>query len=637
MANKILLVLLGLFFLTSASSALTKTGNKVNIDSLVNKANAVILSENTKFVIENDNTGDQYYNCSIMIKNKSAEHYCHFITSQTEFWDVDDINAVIKDTSGKIIKELDDSDIKTAKISPSYSYYSKEIYLYFDLKYNVYPYTLEYRYHVKYKTLLFWPNWEPQFNDPCLSAKLDLVLKYPIKFKYYKVGEIQEPKKSVIDGNTTYTWELHNLIGRVKEDFMPPENNLQTALIFSPESFSLRGYEGTLKSWESFGKWYNDLTKGRYELPPKAFNEIRILTLKAKSTKDKIRILYNYLKAKNHYVAIELGMSGWQPQNASEVYVNHYGDCKDLSTFMVAMLRSRGIKAYPALVLTRDEGIVIEKFPNPSFNHCIVFVPLKKDSLWIECTAKFMNLGDTPSEIQGINVLVVTENGGKLVHTPIKSASENTWISNSKGKYILSGNLEFKTDLQLFGNQKAYFKSSLSYNNKEDDQVFLKKYFGVYNPNLKINSAAYYDSKTTKDCFDLTLDGIYKNITPGWRKIILINPNLFNRKDAGSLPDESVSERKFPVYYDYPYIDYDTVEIEMPSKIKLLAKPKNVILQESFGNFSARYNFKNGKIYYTRKFVINEREIPLKDYKEYRSFMQQVIKADQSEFVFKKF
>ena len=65
MANKILLVLLGLFFLTSASSALTKTGNKVNIDSLVNKANAVILSENTKFVIENDNTGDQYYHCSI--------------------------------------------------------------------------------------------------------------------------------------------------------------------------------------------------------------------------------------------------------------------------------------------------------------------------------------------------------------------------------------------------------------------------------------------------------------------------------------------------------------------------------------------------------------------------------------------
>ena len=155
MAKKILSILFEVFFLTNALSALTQAENKVNIDSLVNKANAVILSENTKFIIENDNTGDQYYDCSIMIKNKSAEHYCHFSKTQTEFWEVDDISAVIKDTSGNVIKELDDSDIKTAKVSASYSYYSKEIYLYFNLTYNVYPYILEYRYHVKYKTLFF--------------------------------------------------------------------------------------------------------------------------------------------------------------------------------------------------------------------------------------------------------------------------------------------------------------------------------------------------------------------------------------------------------------------------------------------------------------------------------------------------
>lgn len=85
--------------------------------------------------------------------------------------------------------------------------------------------------------------------------------------------------------------------------------------------------------------------------------------------REKIQRLYSFLQNHTRYVAIELGLSNWQPQSAQSVFDNHYGDCKDLTTLMVAMLREVGVKAYPASILTRDHGLLIKEFPANQFNH----------------------------------------------------------------------------------------------------------------------------------------------------------------------------------------------------------------------------------------------------------------------------
>ena len=613
-----------------------QTGN-YTFDSLLGKANAVVLEETTKFVIKSENSAEQFYSCRILIKNKSAEKYGRFSTTQTEFWNVEDIKAVIKDTLGNTIKELEKSDIKTALLKPGYSYYSDKMYVYFDINYNIYPYVLEYSYKVDYKTLFFWPDWEPQFSVPCLSASLTLILDYPIKFNYKTIGNLGEPEKRINDGVTEYYWEIQNLPARIEENYAPPENKIQTAVLFSPDTFSLRDYKGSFKNWESLGIWYNNLTKGRYTLSETALKEVQNLVANVRTKKEKIKLLYNYLQEKNHYVAINLGIAGWQPQSAQEVFTNRYGDCKDLSTFMVSILKVAGINSYPALALTRDEGQVFKDFPSNQFNHCIVFVPLDGDSLWIECTARFMDLGDTPADIQGINVLVVNENGGNIVTTTIRKSAENLWVSKSKANLTVTGQLSFNIDLSLYGNQKNYFKSAFGYYSNDDDMALLKNNFGRHFNSINIDSFDVKDSHTTDGCFDISLDGTYSSVTPGAGKFVLLNPNLFNRKNPDTYPKENPEERKFPIYYDYPYIDIDSVEIKIPAGYNLLAKPENINLETKFGKYSSEYDFKDGKIYYYRKFEIVEREIPLIDYKDYRNFIRQVIKSDQSQFVFKRF
>lgn len=123
-----------------------------------------------------------------------------------------------------------------------------------------------------------------------------------------------------------------------------------------------------------------------------------------------------------------MGLAGWQPQFADQVFKNRYGDCKDLSTYMVSMLNVVNIKSYPALALTRNKGVVDSEQPSNQFNHCIVCVPLDNDTLWLECTSTYNDLGDVPSTIEDINALVIGDQKGRLVRTPQKSLIKIKWF-----------------------------------------------------------------------------------------------------------------------------------------------------------------------------------------------------------------
>lgn len=59
---------------------------------------------------------------------------------------------------------------------------------------------------------------------------------------------------------------------------------------------------------------------------------------------------------------------------ARDVLVNKIGDCKDVSTLGIAMLREVGITAHYVLVNSGDEERRGNIPPSIDFNHCIVAV-----------------------------------------------------------------------------------------------------------------------------------------------------------------------------------------------------------------------------------------------------------------------
>jgi hypothetical protein len=608
--------------------------NNPDIDSLVRASDAVILEEHINFSIMDQDNAEYSYKERMLIKNSKADDYCRIILTETEFVKLDDIQATLYDTSGNIIKTLDKNDIKSVEIKPGYKYYSEEKYKWFTLSTNQYPFILEYRFKLKINSLFFWPNWYPQSSIPNLSGSYSLDINKDIKFRYLEKGSDIKLNQDSSGNRLKYVWNVKNLPAKTNEDNMPPEDKVQTAVYFSPDSFSLRDYTGKFNSWTAVGNWYKNLSDGRYQLPSKGITELRSLLLNVTDPREKIEKIYQYLQKNNRYVSIELGIAGWQPQSASDVYKNHYGDCKDLTTLMVSMLTEAGIKSYPALALTRDEGVVNSNFPSNQFNHCIAFVPLRNDTLWIECTGQFMDLGDMPSEIEGIQALVVEDQSAELIKTPIKSSANNLWVSTFRGNLTNTGDLIFNAKLSTTGNQKEFYKASFGYKNNEEDLEFLKKIFTKYYSVLNIQRYSLNDSNSNN--FEIDAVGIYNGFMSQTGRLVFINPNILNRKIPDDLPKEEAGKRIFPVYNEYPYVDIDTVEINLPETYTMQSKPVDKTINKDFGSYSLHTEIKGNDLIFVRKIVVDKREIPVKSYQEYKDFLKEIITMDNTPIVFKR-
>jgi transglutaminase-like putative cysteine protease len=87
-------------------------------------------------------------------------------------------------------------------------------------------------------------------------------------------------------------------------------------------------------------------------------------------------VLYRWVSQNIRYVAIYLGFGGVVPHAADEVLKAGYGDCKDKSTLLSALLSAKGIASQPVLVNATDVyWMPAEPMPTTVFNHLITYLP----------------------------------------------------------------------------------------------------------------------------------------------------------------------------------------------------------------------------------------------------------------------
>ena len=123
------------------------------------------------------------------------------------------------------------------------------------------------------------------------------------------------------------------------------------------------------------------------------------------------------------YTGVEFGQAAVVPATPSEVQQRRFGDCKDKSTLLVAMLRAAGLQANVALLRS---GYSLDVDPNVPgldlFDHAIVYVDGPKP-LWIDATANELRVGILPSGDQGRFALIARKGTNGLVKIPDQTDS----------------------------------------------------------------------------------------------------------------------------------------------------------------------------------------------------------------------
>ncbi len=151
------------------------------------------------------------------------------------------------------------------------------------------------------------------------------------------------------------------------------------------------------------------------------------------------------------YTGLEFGQSAIVPYNPDETLTRRYGDCKDQSTLLVAMLREVGREAHVALLRAGLREAVQPELPGiNAFDHVIVYVP-GSPPLWIDPTDPYTPVGELPLSDQGRLALVASEKTKHLVLTPRATADENLSVIGFDIQFTFQGKTKIQESQQYFG------------------------------------------------------------------------------------------------------------------------------------------------------------------------------------------
>lgn len=597
-------------------------------DQVIDWSKTHVLSSHTRIVVESSKKLLVQQKEVFVITNDDAKNYGYDALRETDFVKLRNFEAKIYDQDGKELAELKKGDIKESSVSFD-AIYREHKTKYYELKHPSLPYRLVKSKEYEIGSAFFWPDWDPQKDIEVLNARLELILEEPVAFDHMEIGDIK-PLRKVIDsdGHNRMLWQVDNVAAFRREYKQPKESDFQIGVKFRPRHFELEGFAGTTSSWQDFGQWFFHLSNPQSTL--EAPHSKRASFLQIADPAERIRHIYEYLQEKTRYVQIYLGIDGWRPHSVDNIDRVKYGDCKDLSFYMIAMLQQVGIKAYPALALLRDDGWVNPDAPGNQFNHCIAFVPLREDTLWLECTSDFSAYNDPPASIEGVNVLVVKPDGGHLIRTPESPASANRSELTGVAELSRDRSLRFQGSLLYTGNLAMDIRALLRDRNEAKRKDWLASRFSA-----KAGDARCIDLEienlTDPDMelkLNFTVSLTYFARKAGSRHII--QPRLYHRV---YFDGEDPASRTTPLLNITRYTHKDEVKFKIPASWRLRKADSSERVDSRFGEFSYELTGGEGEYLWRSAFVLDAREVPLDDYADYFDFMTKAKKLSDKKLM----
>jgi hypothetical protein len=499
---------------------------------------------------------------------------------------------------------------------------------------NIYPYTVDYQFEIDYNGLIKYPDWIPLNTYQLAVEKSTFKVIFPdsLKIRYKELNLSSNCRKEKKDtGKTILEWNVDSLVAMKEEPMTPPLISYSPHVICAPVYFSYFGSNGNMSSWKSLGKWCWDLIKGTDEFSEQRKTEIRGLTGEVKDTIAAIQILYKYMQQKTRYVSIQLGLGGYKPFPAETVDKLGYGDCKALSNYMKALLKCVGIRSYYTLAgADTNKGITMPDFPTiDQNNHVILCVPLRKDTIWLECTSQTQALGYLGSFVSNRKVLLIIETGGILARTPSLGSDDNKQIRVVHAKISPDGSMQTEVKTKFTGYQYDNV-SPLFSESKEDQKKDLLEDFSI--PGLVINSFGFNTKKEKiPEAIETLNMSSNKYVTKSGARLFIPLNILNQMKDS----PEKVENRKMPFVQHYPYHDQDSVVFFIPQGYKVESAPHEKKIETEFGIYLSSFVLADGKAVYIRDLKINKGTWPKEKYLALVDFYSAIVSADKARLILK--
>ena len=235
----------------------------------------------------------------------------------------------------------------------------------------------------------------PAYIDD-LRIRLITAADRPLHIKMYNSD--LKPIRSRVNGKIEYTLHVRKPAPVIDEQEYPHDYNPYAWMQYTEYG-----------SWREVSQWGMGLYDDKE--PPSAEFRALVKRLDAESRNDEeyIAKALAFVQNEIRYLGLEFGENSHRPHSPNEVLKKRFGDCKDKSYLLNALLAQKNIKSYPALVSTDMRDSIRNQLASPgAFNHVVSYVRHNKRSYWLDGTRSYQ--GGSP-----LNQLGVADYGYALV------------------------------------------------------------------------------------------------------------------------------------------------------------------------------------------------------------------------------
>lgn len=490
--------------------------------------------------------------------------------------------------------------------------------------------------------------WDFQEEIPVRRARF--VLELPVGWQYEPRWRNYSAREPRAVGERRWEWELEDLPAVEREPAMPAWRAVagRLAVAYGPRGSGPAA--AGRSSWQEVGRWYGGLAAPRRQPSPAIQRKVAELTSSAPALLDKIKALAAFVQRDIRYVAIEIGIGGYQPHAARDVFVNRYGDCKDKTTLLATMLGEIGVQCYYLMIHTR-RGVIAPEFPSAlGFNHVIAAIRLPDEIkapdlyavldhekagrlLLFDPTDPFTPLGHLPTELQANHGLLVTGTGGELVAVPLAPAGLNRLLRSGELWLTPTGSLLGEVQELSWGAHGVARRGRLLNAQDSERAKILESFLGDFLVNFRFTGGKLSRLQDFNEPLGVQYTFAAENYAKLAGNLLLFRPRVLGQKARDFLEGKP---RKYPVEFPESSLESDSFDIKLPDGYQVDELPPPVQLKYPFAEYNSTIEAAGNAVRYKRVFQVKQVWVPVEQAGELTRFFREIAADERASVVLKR-
>ena len=425
-------------------------------------------------------------------------------------------------------------------------------------------------------------------------------------------------------------WSAKNVEAFRQEPYMAGIGDYISKMRFEFQSFDIPGIisetHGT--TWENINTdLLNDHSFGKIINRNKAhFNKIiGQLDLSGSSS--------NKLQKIHQFVTQQFTWNGsktlFATKSLDKIIETKTGSNADLNLLFIGLVKEANIKAYPAVISTRDHGRITMSYPMiENLNYVFSLVEIDSTLYTIDVAMPKLKLGEIPYFC--LNNLAWKVDESKYGWVNIKSTEGISTVLHGVFEIDEKGIAKGKLKRQKAGYAALWSREMIE--NDGMDKYIKNEIIGNQRYDIIASDIQNLNNpeQSLAESYELTLN--YPGLKAGR---IIFNPLLNWRIKENPFKNE---DRKFPVNFGAQRREVFSMNFKIPSGYEVEQLPSKISVKIPEKNCSFKYNsgVNNGQIQVFCTLNIENAEFSPKEYNQLRTFYSQVIGKSSENIVLKK-